>query len=217
MSPGGIWGFPGLPNGFGKTYRRNTANHPIRFRGSLRAQSVLVALQRLVMASTSNHRIVGGTLHDPDSAPPSVALAVRLNCQQGQTRLGAKTSFSVIQQSTRSHAPLVKLALFTRSQHRRSVSSSWPQLSWEIQKSHLGFRITVNSPKSKPRKDSAVGPAEFEVFPGNPSPSVESPYFLLRCRHSFRCESCQRLLTPRFTAAAEPSPRFRFPRWTSQT
>jgi len=66
-------------------HRRNTANHPIRFRGSLRAQSVLVALQRLVRASTSNHRIVGGTLHDPDSAPPSVALAVRLNCQQGQT------------------------------------------------------------------------------------------------------------------------------------
>src|SRR5258707_7057357 len=108
-------------------HRRNTANHPIRFRGSLRAQSVLVALQRLVRASTSNHRIVGGTLHDPDSAPPSVALAVRLNCQQGQTRLGAETSFSVIQQSARSHAPLVKLPLFTRSQHRRSVSSRWPQ------------------------------------------------------------------------------------------
>jgi len=139
----------------GKTYRRNTANHPIRFRGSLRAQSVLVALQRLVMASTSNHRIVGGTLHDPDSAPPSVALAVRLNCQQGQTRLGAETSFSVIQQSTRSHAPLVKLvALFTRSQHCRSVSSSCPSFHGKSRNHTSASASTVNSPKSKPRKDS---------------------------------------------------------------
>jgi len=51
-------GLPWTPERFWENIQAKYGNHPIRFRGSLRAQSVLVALQHLVMASTPVIRVM---------------------------------------------------------------------------------------------------------------------------------------------------------------
>ena len=68
------------------------------------------------------------------------------------------------------------------------VSSSWSPFSWEIQKSHLGCRITWNSPKRKPVRIAPSHRKNRGRFPEMLARFWKTPNFSHRYRHSFRCE-----------------------------